>query len=126
MIDIKDLRVGQSMYEVQSGYERGLHKEEIDTVQEVTVTKVGKRYVTVKSEIGFRTFDSKEDFKIYDGYSYKRLDRALYASVQDYHDELKKEKTLKMIRDYFSYDYKRFNLLSLEELESINSIIDKY
>ena len=126
MIDIKDLRVGQSMYEVQSGYERGLHKEEIDTVQEVTVTKVGKRYVTVKSEIGFRTFDSKEDFKIYDGYSYERLDRALYASVQDYHDELKKEKTLKKIRDYFSYDYKRFNLLSLEELESINSIIDKY
>nr|DAP18391.1 MAG TPA: hypothetical protein [Caudoviricetes sp.] len=126
MIDIKDLRVGQSMYEVQSGYERGLHKEEIDTVQEVTVTKVGKRYVTVKSKIGFRTFDSKEDFKIYDGYSYKRLDCALYASVQDYLDELKKEKTLKKIRDYFSYDYKRFNLLSLEELESINSIIDKY
>ena len=50
----------------------------------------------------------------------------LYLCAKDYLDELTKEDLLKKIRDFFSYTNKQCDLLSLEDLESINSIIDKY
>ena len=50
----------------------------------------------------------------------------LYLSEKDYFDELIKVDLLKKIKDFFSYINKQCNLLSLEELENINSIIEKY
>ena len=126
MINIKNLKVGQTLYLVRKGYENNLHKEELDRVLEVKVIKVGRRYVTVDTCITTKTFDSQEDFKVYYGYGYKRMKQGLYLCVQDYIDELKREKLLMKVRDFFSCSTGQYRLLSLEELEIINSIIDKY
>ena len=126
MINIKNLKVGQTLYLVRKGYENNLHKEELDRVLEVKVIKVGRRYVTVDTCITTKTFDSQEDFKVYYGYGYKRMKQGLYLCVQDYIDELKREKLLMKVRDFFSCSTGQYRLLSLEELENINSIIDKY
>ena len=50
----------------------------------------------------------------------------LYLYVQDYIDELRKEKLLMKIKDFFHYSNKQCGLLSLEDLETINEIIKKY
>ena len=124
MIDIKDLKVGQTLYLVQKGYENNLHKKELDKISKAEVIKVGRRYVTVDTSITTETFDSQEDFKICNGYM--RMKCGLYLSEEDYFDELKKEKLLRKIRDFFSYIGKQCDLLSLKDLETINEIIDKY
>ena len=126
MINIKDLKVGQTLYLVRKGYEGNVHKEELDGVLEVKVVKAGRRYVTVNTYITTETFDSQEDFKIYNNYGHMKMKCGLYLCVQDYIDELKKEKLLMKTRDFFSYSDKRYILMNLEDLESINSIIDKY
>ena len=124
MIDIKDLKVGQTLYLVRKGYENNIHKRELDKISKAEVIKVGRRYVTVDTDITTKTFDSQEDFKICHGY--KQMKQGLYLSEKDYFDELTKEDLLKKIRNFFSYSGKQCDLLSLEELESINSIIDSY
>lgn len=126
MINIKDLKVGQTLYLVRKGYEGNVHKEELDRVREVKVVKVGRRYVTVDTCITTETFDSQKDFKIYNNYGYMKMKCGLYACAKDYIDELKKEKLLMKVRDFFSYRDKHHILMNLEDLESINSIIDKY
>ena len=90
------------------------------------VVKAGRRYVTVNTYITTETFDSQEDFKIYNNYGHMKMKCGLYLCVQDYVDELKKEKLLMKLRDFFSSSTGQYRLLSLEELENINSIIDKY
>lgn len=124
MINIKNLKVGQTLYLVRKGYENNLHKKELDKISKVEIIKVGRRYVTVSIGGYFKTFDSQEDFKIYHGY--KQMKQGLYLSEKDYFEELKKEKLLKKIRDFFSYSDKQCELLSLEDLENINSIINKH
>ena len=126
MIDIKDLRVGQTLYLVRKGYEGNVHKEELDRVREVKVVKVGRRYVTVDTCITTETFDSQKDFKIYNNYGYMKMKCGLYACAKDYIDELKRENILRKVKDFFSYSGKQCDLLSLEELESINNIVKKY
>nr|DAQ56851.1 MAG TPA: hypothetical protein [Caudoviricetes sp.] len=126
MINIKNLKVGQTLYLVRKGYENNLHKEELDRVLEVKVIKVGRRYVTVDTCITTETFDSQEDFKVYYGYGYKRMKQGLYLSEKDYFDELTMADLLKKIRDFFSYSGKQCDLLRLEDLETINEIIKKY
>ena len=122
MINIKDLKVGQKVVLVEKKYENNTHKPELDTFDKVEVVKVGRRYVTVRVGGCFETFDFRKDFKFYN--YYKRARIGLYLSEKDYFDELTKADLLKKIRDFFSYSDKRGDLLSLEDLESINSIID--
>nr|DAT52006.1 MAG TPA: hypothetical protein [Caudoviricetes sp.] len=88
MIDIKDLKVGQTLYLVRKGYEGNVHKEELDRVLEVKVVKAGRRYVTVNTYITTETFDSQEDFKIYNNYGYMKMKCGLYLCAKDYIDEL--------------------------------------
>ena len=126
MIDIKDLKVGQTLYLVRKGYENNTHKRELDKISKAEVIKVGRRYVAVDTGITTETFDSQEGFKIYNNYGYMKMKCGLYLCVQDYIDELKKEKLLMKVRDFFSYRDKHYILMNLEDLESINSIIDKY
>lgn len=126
MINIKDLKIGQTLYLVRKGYENNLHTKELDKISKAEVIKVGRRYVTVDTSITTETFDSQEDFKIYNNYGYMKMKCGLYLCVQDYIDELKKEKLLMKVRDFFSCSIGQYRLLSLEELEIINSIIDKY
>ena len=126
MIDIKDLKVGQTLYLVQKGYENNLHKKELDKISKAEVIKVGRRYVTVDTSITTKTFDYEEDFKVYYGYSYKQMKEGLYLSEKDYFDELTMADLLKKIRDFFSYSGKQCDLLRLEDLETINEIIKKY
>jgi len=124
MIDIKDLKVGQTLYLVQKGYENNTHKRELDKISKAEVIKVGRRYVTVDTDITTEIFDSQEDFKIC--HSYKRMKQGLYLSEKDYFDELTMADLLKKIRDFFSYSGKQCDLLRLEDLETINEIIKKY
>jgi hypothetical protein len=91
MINIKGLKIGQTLYLVRKGYENNTHKRELDTVREVKIIKIGRRYVTVDTGITTETFDAQEDFKVYYGYGYKRMKEGLYLCVQDYIDELKKK-----------------------------------
>ena len=126
MIDIKDLKVGQTLYLVRKGYENNTHKRELDKISKAEVIKVGRRYVTVDTSITTKTFDYEEDFKVYYCYGYKRMKEGLYLSEKDYFDELTMADLLKKIRDFFSYSGKQCDLFSLEELESINNIIDSY
>ena len=124
MIDIKDLKVGQRLYVVQKEFERGIHRRELDKVIKTRVIRVGRRYVTVNAEGFVETFDSHKDFKIENGCG--KMKYGLYICAKDYLDELTKEDLLKKIRNFFNYSNKQCEMLSLEELESINSIIDKY
>lgn len=124
MINTKDLKVGQRLYVVKKEFERGIHKRESDKVIKTRVIRVGRRYVTVNAEGFVETFDSHKDFKIENGCG--KMKYGLYLCAKDYLDELTKEDLLKKIRDFFSYTNKQCDLLSLEDLESINSIIDKY
>ena len=123
MINIKNLKVGQTLYLVRKGYENNTHKRELDKISKAEVIKVGRKYVTVSLGGYFETFDSQEDFKIYKGY--KQMKQGLYLCAEDYFDELKKEKLLRKIRDSFNYSNKQCEMLSLEDLESISSIIDR-
>lgn len=88
MIDIKDLKVGQTLYLVRKGYENNTHKRELDKISKAEVIKVGRRYVTVDTSITTETFDSQKDFKIYNGY--ERVKFGLYLREKDYFDEIKK------------------------------------
>lgn len=124
MINIKDLKVGQTLYLVRKGYENNTHKRELDKISKAEVIKVGRRYVTVDTSITTETFDSQKDFKIYNGYD--RVKFGLYLREKDYFDELTKADLLKKIRDFFNYANKQCNLLSLKDLETINEIIKKY
>lgn len=127
MINIKDLRVGQTVCLIQRGYEynqHNQHQEEIAQVLKVEIIKIGRRCVTVDTGITTEIYDSQKDFKIYG--SHRKIKRGLYLCVQDYIDELKKEKLLMKVRDFFSCNTSQYMLLSLEELENINKIIKKY
>jgi hypothetical protein len=124
MIDIKDLKVGQTLYLVRKGYENNTHKRELDKISKAEVIKVGRRYVTVDTSITTETFDSQKDFKIYNGY--ERVKFGLYLREKDYFDEITKADLLKEIYDFFSYHSKQHKLLSLKDLETINEIIKKY
>lgn len=125
MIDIKDLKIGQKVVLVEKKYEKTMHKPELDTIDKVEIAKIGRRYVTVRVGGYFKTFDSQEDFKIYHGYN--RMKQGLYLSEKDYFDELKKADLLKKIRNFFNnYSDKYYMLIDFEDLESINSVIDKY
>ena len=124
MIDIKDLKVGQTLYLVRKGYENNTHKRELDKISKAEVIKVGRRYVTVDTSITTETFDSQKDFKIYNGY--ERVKFGLYLREKDYFDEITKADLLKEIYDFFSYRSKQHKLLSLKDLETINEIIKKY
>ena len=133
MINIKSLKAGQTLYLVRKGYESNTHKRELDEIKKVEVIKVGRKYVIVNVGGYFETFDSQKNFKIYNGYGMVKF--GLYLSEKDYvykrqekdyFDELIKVDLLKKIKDFFSYINKQCNLLSLEELENINSIIEKY
>ena len=124
MINIKDLKVGQTLYLVRMGYEKDIHKRELDKISKAEVIKVGRRYVTVDTDITTETFDSQAGFKIYK--SYDRGKFGLYLREKDYFDELTMADLLKKIRDFFSYSGKQCDLLSLDDLESINEIIKKY
>ncbi len=127
MIDIKDLKVGQTLYLVRKGYENNTHKRELDKISKAEVIKVGRRYVTVDTSITTKTFDYEEDFKVYYGYSYKRMKEGLYLCVQDYLDELATEDLLKEVRGFFdTYNSRECELISLKDLETINEIIKKY
>ena len=127
MIDIKDLKVGQTLYLVRKGYENNTHKRELDKISKAEVIKVGRRYVTVDTSITTKTFDYEEDFKVYYGYGYKQMKEGLYLCVQDYFDELAKEDLLKEVRGFFdTYNSREYELISLEDLETINEIIKKY
>lgn len=124
MFDMKDLKIGQKVVLVEKKYENNTHKPELDTIDKAEIVKIGRRYVTVSVEGYFKTFDSQEDFKICHGY--KRMKQGLYLSEKDYFDELTMADLLKKIRDFFSYSGKQCDLLRLEDLESINRIIDRY
>ena len=124
MIDIKDLKVGQNLYLVRKGYENSIHKRELDKISKAEVIKVGRRYVTVDTDVTTETFDSQKDFKIYNGYD--RVKFGLYLHEKDYFDEIAKADLLKKIRDFFNYSDKQCKLLSLKDLETINEIIEKY
>lgn len=127
MIDIKDLKVGQTLYLVRKGYENNTHKRELDKISKAEVIKVGRRYVTVDTSITTKTFDYEEDFKVYYGYGYKQMKEGLYLCAQDYLDELAKEDLLKEVRGFFdTYNSREYELISLEDLETINEIIKKY
>lgn len=124
MINIKGLKVGQRLYVVRKGYENNLHKKELDKISKAEVIKVGRRYVTVDTDVTTETFDSQKDFKIYNGYD--RVKFGLYLHEKDYFDEIAKADLLKKIRDFFNYSDKQCKLLSFEDLETINEIIKKY
>lgn len=125
MIDIKDLKVGQRLYLIRKRYGYNAPKEGRSRVFEVNVVKAGRRYVTVCTGTTNITFDSQDDFKVY--YGYKRMKEGLYLCVQDYIDELKKEDLLKEVRGFFDiYNSREYELISLEDLETINEIIKKY
>lgn len=125
MIDIKNLKVSQTLYLVQKGYERGIHRRELDKVIKTRVIKVGRRYVTVNAEGFVETFDSHKDFKIENGCG--KIKYGLYLCTQDYLGELTKEDLLKEVRGFFDiYNSREYELISLEDLETINEIIKKY
>lgn len=125
MIDIKNLKVGQTLYLVRKVYENSIHKRELDKISKAEVIKVGRRYVTVDTSITTETFDSQKDFKIYNGY--ERVKFGLYLHEKDYFDEITKEDLLKEVRGFFdTYNSREYELISLEDLETINEIIKKY
>lgn len=125
MIDIKDLKVGQSVYVVKIGYAWNARKQELDEIIETKVVKVGRKYVTVSTDKITETYDSQKDYKIYNGYG--KVRSGLYLSVEDYFTDLKKEKCLRNIKRFFDdYSDKYYMLMDFEDLENINSIIDKY
>ena len=124
MLDIKNLKIGQKVVLVGKKYENNTHKPELDTFDKAEIVKVGRKYVTVGIGGCFETFDSRKDFKFYNYYKGVRF--GLYLSEKDYFDELTKADLLKKIRDFFSYSGKQCDLLRLEDLETINEIIDKY
>ena len=125
MIDIKNLKVSQTLYLVQKGYERGIHRRELDKVIKTRVIKVGRRYVTVNAEGFVETFDYHKDFKIENGHG--KMKCGLYLCAQDYLGELAKEDLLKEVRVFFDiYNSQEYELISLEDLETINEIIKKY
>lgn len=53
-------------------------KKELDKISKAEVIKVGRRHVTVDTDITTKTFDSQEDFKICHGY--KQMKQGLYLS----------------------------------------------
>ena len=125
MINIKDLKVGQRLYVVQKEFERGIHRRELDKVIKTRVIKAGRRYVTVNAEGFVETFDSHKDFKIENGHG--KMKYGLYLCAQDYLGELTKEDLLKEVRGFFDiYNSREYELINLEDLETINEIIKKY
>lgn len=125
MINIKDLKVGQSVYVVKIGYAWNARKQESDEIIEAKVVKVGRKYVTVGTGVTTEIYDSQKNYKIYNGYG--KVRSGLYLRVEDYFTELKKEKFLENIKSFFDdYSDKYYMLMDFEDLESINSIIDKY
>ena len=125
MIDIKYLKVGQCVYVVKMGYTRNARKQELDEIIKTKVVKVGRRYISVDVRGYIETFDSQKDFKIYNNYD--RVKFGLYITEKDYFDELKRTELSRKINSFFNdYSYKHYLIISLEDLESINNIINKY
>ena len=70
-------------------------------------------------------FDLQKDFKIDNGY--KTMKYELYLSEEDYFNELQRSELLKEIKEFFNYlNYSRHLNMSLEDLEIIKKIIEKY
>ena len=125
MINIKDLKTGQVLLLVKRKYEKGIHVKESDEFTKVEIAKVGRRYVTLKNDVSSPTFDSQKDFKI--GNGYKTMNYELYLSEKDYFNELQRSELLKEIKEFFNYlNYSRHLNMSLEDLEVIKKIIEKY
>lgn len=125
MINIKDLKTGQVLLLVKRRFEKGMHVKESDEFTEVEIVKVGRRYMKIENNIYSLIFDSQKDFKIDNGY--KTMKYELYLSEEDYFNELQRSELLKEIKEFFNYlNYSRHLNMSLEDLEIIKKIIEKY
>ena len=124
MINIKDLKVNQALLLVKRRYEKGIHVKESDEFTKVEIAKVGRRYVTIKNNVSSPIFDSQKDFKIDNGY--KTMKYELYLSEEDYFNELQKSELLKEVKEFFDSNYSQNLNMSLEDLEVIKKIIEKY
>jgi len=126
MIDIKKIKKGQMLCLVRRIYERGIHNPEMDRVDYVEVTKVGRRYITIKVNGVLETFDSYKDFREPDSF-FKRMKKGLYLCASDYFNELEATELIEKILVFFRWEsFKSRKVISVEDLTAINNILKKY
>ena len=126
----KDFKVGQDVYvKIVEGSNRARRmndKSNIDNwIEEKIVTKIGNKYITVANkddkEWGIEKFDITNNFNHY--YTCGGQDYELYLSREDILKDIKSERLYREIKTRFS-DWKNKQRYTLEQLESINKIIN--
>ena len=124
MAEIKDFKVGQTVYVRITGNEaRGKNKDEL--IQKWVVSKIGKKYVYAKpsndswQEVCFGKDEYTGKFNQKTNYC---VDYILYLNRQEIEDENEQSELWKKIADVFrryGINYK----VSLEQLRRINAIL---
>lgn len=126
MAEIKDFKVGQTVYVRITGNEaRGKDKDKL--LQEYVVSKVGRKYVYAKPSNGSQWEVCFEKNGNGTGLRQKTeycVDYILYSSKQEIEDEQERLKLWNKISSVFGY-LSVDDSVSLDQLQRINAILEE-
>ncbi|GAV11344.1 hypothetical protein [Paenibacillus sp. NAIST15-1] len=102
----------------------GINKSRYSSVDYVEgeVTKVGRKYVTVKIGITQYQFDLTDNLRQKTDYA---EDYYLYESLEELLDEKRREELARHLSVYFSGSYNIKNKLTLDQMQRIKDIISE-
>ena len=123
-MDIKDFKVGQTVY-VRLYGNAAEGKSEDKIIEEWIVTKVGKKYLYAKPKEGWGRDVIFEKRRYDDNFVNKTeysISYVIYLDKQDILDEMEYFKLSSFIENEFRYSQKQY---SLDQLRRIKAIIDE-
>lgn len=125
-MNIKDFKVGQTVYVELTGNEsRGKKPEQC--IEEWEITSVGRKYIKAKKKgydrlFGESTFEYRENYKRFVQKTDCCVDYILYPTRQEIEEKQEKSRLFQEIEQRFRYGSQRD--ISLEQLRAIHGILE--
>lgn len=121
-MDIKDFTIGQTAY-FSGGHIRSKGEEPL---QEVTVTKIGRKYVTVKSGWWERQFEPTYT-KQADRYLVEKVEIGTAGRLYKTREAYEEQRELESLRDWLckAAGWNTVNRYTLDQLREIKAILER-
>ena len=126
-MNIKDLKVGQTVYVELTG-NASIGKAPEQRIEEWEITSVGRKYIKAcKKESGIFRFETTFEFQDYnerfvEKSAYSEKNYVLYATRQEIEEKQEKSRLFREIEQRFRYG-SQMNV-SLEQLRAIHGILE--
>lgn len=126
-MNIKDFKVGQTVWVELSGYASwGKTAEQL--IEEWEITYVGRKYISAGKRheklgiVGEVTFEYRDDYNRFVEKTNYRADYILYVTRREIEEEHEKSRLFREIEERFGYGLQRD--ISLEQLRATHGILE--